>query len=342
VIKDHLLDGELKYNRVWSCTLCELCKTRCPADVDYPDFVRGLRKNLIEGDQSDIPDLLKKINLSVSNTGNIYGTPAEDRTLWIDISAEKVNVNKKAKVAYFVGCAASTLPRLEGVVNSFVRLMNLMNTDYTVLGADEWCCGNPLAICEGRETEAIYDYAKRNVLKLNTLSVETLVTTCPGCFRIFKFHYPEIQDYEMNFEVLHASQFLAQKIDDGDLVIQRPTTSMKNVTYHDPCELGRIGGIYEEPRKIMEYVAGESFVEVDLNKDQTKCCGAGGLFKATNPEIALQVGNMKLKEFQDVGAETVVTGCPACEINFANAIFEKKSPLKVIDIVEFVDSAMNR
>lgn len=338
LVREHLLFGNSEdlYSKFWYCSLCELCRLRCPAGVDYPDFVRTKRFKSLRY-RNSYPETIKTIDSHLEEKLNIYGASGEDRIWWTYDVGEIATgrINKKSKVAYFVGCTTSSLGRLEGIPVSFVRILHRLNIDFTILGPEEWCCGNPTAVCEGKGNEQVLELCKRNVSKLNDLAIETLITSCAGCYRIFKLHYPDVLGHDLNFHVLHTSEFLAEMIENGNLAIQRKADKM--VTYHDPCELGRIGGIFEEPRKVLEYAAGRKFVEVDQNREQTLCCGAGGLLRAAHPTIALEIAKLKLKEFKDVGANVVVSGCPACELNFKDAVLETKSNLEIMDIVEFVD-----
>ncbi|MFQ6075123.1 MAG: (Fe-S)-binding protein [Candidatus Bathyarchaeia archaeon] len=338
-IRDYLHSGDYEelYRKFWYCTLCELCRVRCPAGVDYPRFVRAKRAEFFSKYFGSYPASVREMNSSVDETMNVFGMEGEDRMMWTyeveDLVSDRIG--KRAPIAYFVGCTASSMISLEGIPSSFTRILHKLGVDYTVLGADEWCCGDPLIVCQGRDSDPrVSELIKGNVSSLSDLGVRTLVTACAGCYRVFKLEYPQILGHPLDFRVLHTSEFLAEMIDAGRLSIQRKAD--KPITYHDPCELGRAAGVFEAPRKVLEYAAGENFVEVDMNREQTKCCGAGGLFSTVHPKIALDIAKSKLNDFYDVEATVCVTGCPACELNLTNAVRETNSDLKIVDIVEFL------
>jgi glycolate oxidase iron-sulfur subunit len=81
------------------------------------------------------------------------------------------------------------------------------------------------------------------------------------------------------------------------------------VTYHDPCHLGREQGVREQPRQILKSIPGLELVEM---RDADACCGGGGSFALTHPDLAHEVGQRKAAAIAATGAEAVASGCPSC------------------------------
>ena len=98
----------------------------------------------------------------------------------------------------------------------------------------------------------------------------------------------------------------------------------KTLAYHDPCELGRLSGIFEPPRKILENIPGVQFQELTNNKLNCNCCGNGGGINSLEPEIAMNLSLRKIEEVRDTSAELLVSSCPNCRNGLGNAIIEKK------------------
>jgi heterodisulfide reductase subunit D len=108
------------------------------------------------------------------------------------------------------------------------------------------------------------------------------------------------------------------------------------VTYHDPCDLGRASGIYEEPRDILKAIKGIELVEMEANRDMCRCCGGGGNLEMVRPDISSAIAQAKIEEIKATGAEIVITSCQQCVRTILTTSRRKKIPVNVIDIIEFV------
>jgi heterodisulfide reductase subunit D len=114
------------------------------------------------------------------------------------------------------------------------------------------------------------------------------------------------------------------------------------VTYHDPCDLGRNAGMYDEPRSIISRIPGVEFVELESNREYCNCCGSGGDLLASNQALSLEIAGRKVKEVLDTGAESVVTACPSCIRAITMARLAQKAPFTVQDISQLVWKAMRK
>jgi Fe-S oxidoreductase len=139
------------------------------------------------------------------------------------------------------------------------------------------------------------------------------------------------------------------------------------VTYHDPCNLGRLSepwrpwhgifekfripkppremrrgtfGIYEPPREILKNIPGLEIIEMERNREQTWCCGAGGGVKETFGDFALWTAQERLEEAKLTGAEMIITCCPWCEENLRDAMRGINTGMKVYDIVQLIANAI--
>jgi len=187
-----------------------------------------------------------------------------------------------------------------------------------------------------------------------------LVTGCADCFYGFKVLYDKF-GMKGQLEVLHITEYLDRLIKDGKLKPEKKVAL--NVTYHDPCHLGRLGepyihwqgkqipgqirifepakefrrgthGVYQPPREVLGSIPGIKLMEMDRKKEYAWCCGAGGGVTETNPEFAQWTASERIKEAEASGAGAIVTACPGCERSFKDAIKRSGSSLKVYDVVE--------
>ena len=211
---------------------------------------------------------------------------------------------------YFRGCTARE--KETSIADATEELLKLADVEYRVL-EDEKCCGSVL-IRTGFIDEAQKQIEKNTEL----LSGELILTSCAGCYKTLK------QDYD-DLDVIHISQFLNTLIDEKKLDFNKKDLK---VTYHDSCHLGRHCNVFDEPRNIISNVA--NLLEMQNNRENSLCCGAGGGVKSAYPEIASQMADSRIYQAIETGADLLVTPCPFCKLNL------KDRGLNVLDLTEFL------
>ncbi|MCP4666068.1 MAG: (Fe-S)-binding protein, partial [Deltaproteobacteria bacterium] len=171
-----------------------------------------------------------------------------------------------------------------------------------------------------------------NLQKVAEVGAKTIVFTCPSCYHTWR-HF-----YKTDAKLMHATQLIHELVKDGKVRFQREI----NVTaaYHDPCDLGRNTGVYEEPREVLKAIPGLRFVELPMNRKFSLCCGGGGNVEMTDPELSARVARVKLDMIKDVGAEMVVTGCQQCVRTMTTRARREKIDLEVKDLTGLVADSM--
>jgi heterodisulfide reductase subunit D len=138
-------------------------------------------------------------------------------------------------------------------------------------------------------------------------------------------------------ELLHTTQLLDRLLEEGRIAFKEwPMT----VTYHDPCDLGRKSGVYDEPRRILQRIPGLTLVEMDENRDSSHCCGGGGNLESHNAELASQVARRRIQQAAATGAKAIVSACQQCERTLSNAARASRTRIRVMDIGEVVLKAL--
>jgi heterodisulfide reductase subunit D len=213
---------------------------------------------------------------------------------------------------------------------NMARILQKAGVDFTILGGDEWCCGFPLV--GAGMPERLEQMKAHSLQKVADVGAKTVVFTCPSCFHTWK-HF-----YDTDVKLMHASQLIAGLIRDGKIQLKKEINL--TATYHDPCDLGRNTGVFEEPREVIKAIPGLDFVELPLNRMFSVCCGGGGNVEMTDADLSAQVAQMKLDSIKKVGAEMVVTACQQCVRTMATRARRSKSDLAVKDLTELVVEAM--
>jgi len=165
--------------------------------------------------------------------------------------------------------------------------------------------------------------------------VKKILTCDPHAYNTFKNEYPDLGG---NYEVIHHSQFLRDRINDGSLKIGGEALKGETITYHDPCYLGRANKEYQAPRQVLEAFP-SAVREMPRNKSFALCCGAGGgqMFKEAekgNKEVFME----RTEEALETGAGIIATACPYCMVMMTDGIKYKNQEEKVknYDIAELV------
>jgi heterodisulfide reductase subunit D len=323
-------------NAFFRCTLCGACTFACPSGVAVDRILELTRGELASSGL--LPPALTDLDARIAKYRNISAEENEGRLIWTDNLPEPPTGlgKEKAEVVYFVGCVGSFFPRSYKVPQALVQILDRAGADYALLGGAEWCCGYPLFI--NGELDRARDLIKHNVEAVRAMGAKKVVTTCASCFHFWKHSYPTVMGEEdLGLEVQHATEFLAELLKTGKLKLRETD---ETVTYHDPCDLGRKGGVTEAPRRVLAQIPGLRLVEMAENRDSSHCCGGGGNLETFAPEMVQAVARSRIREAADVGATTLVSACQQCERTLANAARAEKLRIRVKDISEVVLEAM--
>lgn len=318
------------------CLLCGACTFTCPSGVAVDRILELSRGELAT--LGLLPQALSDLDTRITEHRNISAEANEGRLIWADnLPSPPTGLGKeRAEVAYFVGCVSSFFPRSYKVPQSFAQILDRAGVDYALMGGVEWCCGYPMFI--NGELESARELIRHNVEAVRAMGATKVVTTCPSCFHFWKHAYPAALGTEgLELEVQHATEFLADLLETGNLQLRE---LRENVTYHDPCDLGRKGGVIEAPRRILAQIPGLRMVEMAENRDSSHCCGGGGNLETFAPEVSQAVARNRIRQADAVGAGTVVSACQQCERTLANAARAERIRIRVKDIAELVLEAM--
>jgi glycolate oxidase len=266
-------------------------------------------------------------------TGNPFGEPREKR---MDVYPSTFQPKKgPVDALLFAGCVTSYQDI--NIIPNIMKILDKAGITYTALGKDENCCGY-ISFLVG--TKEFKEVAQKNLEAFSKLQPKEIVTTCAGCYKTFKELYPKHLSFTT--PVVHAIEYVDRLVQDGKIKF-KDGKSMK-VAYHDPCDLGRHLNIFEPPRDLLMKIPGVTLVEFKNNRLLAKCCGGGGGLKAFNNDLSGEIAYQRALEALEVGADTVVSACPACKSNLQLAAArlrkEKKGRLKVMDITELVAEAI--
>lgn len=311
---------------IYHCSLCGECGLQCPVSIDSRSLWLGLKEVLV--DLGHYPQELESMKRNVLRDHNISGQDNAQRMDWLEAIEglpDHRYHKERAEVVYFIGCVSAYFPMAHKIPQSFVRILERTGVDFTLLGGAEWCCGFPL-IGAGFRKEA-QELIRHNIEGVKAKGARSIIFSCPSCYHTWH------EDYHTDLKLFDSTQFILNLIREGKIQFEEKKV---RVTYHDPCDLGRVSGIYEAPRAILRSMPGVEFIELANHGDRCKCCGGGGLLEMVDPELSAALAREKIKEIQATGAELVITSCQQCVRTILSTARRMKIPLKTSYITEFV------
>jgi Fe-S oxidoreductase len=314
---------------IYQCSLCGRCKINCSVDIKSPEMWVDLRSWLAESGFE--LESLQTVSQTIDETHNIAAKPNDQRAGWTKRMKLPYQLERKAGVVYFVGCLTSFYPMIQDIARSFAQIADSAGIDLAILGGEEWCCGYPL-LSAGRK-EAAAGSMQHNIERIKEMGAKSVVMTCPGCYRMWRDEYYNITGQRPPFEIAHSTEFILRLIEQGKIKLGALD---EIITYHDPCDLGRNSGIYQQPRRIMNSIPSLKLIELEDNSQYCNCCGSGGDLLASNEGLSLEIARRKVNEVVTTGAQSLVTACPACIRAITMARIAERVQFNILDITQLV------
>ncbi len=250
--------------------------------------------------------------------------------------SEMMAQGKQPEILFWVGAAGSYDDRAKKISRAFVKILHKANVDFAVLGIEESSTGDA---AKRSGNEFLFQMqAFTNIEILNAYDVKTIVCTDPHSFNTLRNEYPELGG---KYTVYHHTQYIKKLVQEGRLFINKSLVG-KQVTYHDPCYLGRGNGVYESPRDIIRQL-GVNLIEMKRNKNNALCCGAGGAQMFKEPEKGeIDINILRTKEALNTKAKIIATGCPYCNTMMTDGVkfYEKDDQVLVKDIAELISESL--
>ena len=277
-----------------NCLMCGRCEQVCPVGINLNTLRQNSRTTM----------------RNIPNEGRYSYLRGLDRS------------EGEGRVGYFAGCMTLLTPN---TLDAMRRIFDAAREDVWWADKDGGvCCGRPLKL--SGEVDSARKMIEYNKELFRKHGIATLVTSCPICLRVFREEY----DLE-GIEVLHHSEYILRLMRQGRLRVGY--SSERTFTYHDPCELGRGSGIYDQPRAVIEAVG--VLTEPEHTRKDALCCGSSVANTVINDAQQLTIAQGVARELDDTGADTVVTSCPLCKKAIARA-----SAKKVVDLSEIVAGSL--
>jgi Fe-S oxidoreductase len=333
ILGDNQEKSGLTEDVLWACVTCYACVNACPHLIGHVDMIVGLRASLVE--EGCIPGTFTTMLESVYNYGNVWNQPKRDRVNWLKEGKLPKIKKSQSKLLWLPGDTLAYDPRNQKVARATYEIFSRAGIDYGTFGDSEKNDGNEMRrIGE----EALFQMlAEENIKMYKKRDVKRIVTSSPHAYNTIK------------------NEFLLELIEDGRIKFTKELNY--EVTYHDPCYLGRYNNVYEAPRKIIEKLPGVKMKEMPNHGQFSYCCGGGGggMFRDTPKWVKTRISEKRVLEAKDTldsfdkdgvsekkPKRILVTACPFCTSMLTDATKTRQieEEVEVKDLVELVLEAM--
>ncbi|MEM2925345.1 MAG: FAD-binding and (Fe-S)-binding domain-containing protein [Methanocellales archaeon] len=309
------------------CTTCEQCNQICQAMLPLNEYWDLAARPMIWKKGYNPSLLFQGLVENILKYYNTAGISPEKRVEWMPLNARYSN---SGEIGYWAGCLSSF--NTKNIAENAIRILNLAGIEPVYLASDEWCCGAP-AMLIGRIAE-IMRIVEHNIKMMNERGIKKMIVSCPGCWLTLAHYYPIFAkklNLSYDVEIEHITQTFENLIKKGKI---EPRIHIDHkVTYHDPCHIGRAGGIFESPRNVLQSIPGLEFVEMKRNRENAACCGRHTI---RFPSISGIITRERVREAEATGASLLVAACPSCEINFRLSARDTHSTLRIVDISDLL------
>ncbi len=331
--------GTLAETAFLNCTLCGRCTANCPMGVDTPLVMTTLRA--MSTATGNAPEILEMLADSAIEKG-------KDPGVYLDFFLDSVK-DMEAELQHLTGNPEARIPvRKAGAKKLYVALAGA----HTILPVaailetvkEDWT----LSIFEAAnygvflgDASRAKQIARRILDEATELGVEEIIISeCGHAYFAMRWSAPNWFGDAFKFKVRSIVEVMADYVGQGRLKLD-PSANNALITYHDSCNLGRKGGVLEEPRQVLRAVT-SNFVELTPNREEAYCCGGGaGLVALPEAEeIRMWAGKPKADQVRRSGAEIVVAACENCRLQLGDLNEHYQLGIQITALADLVVKAM--
>ncbi|MEM6682513.1 MAG: (Fe-S)-binding protein [Pseudomonadota bacterium] len=323
-------DGLIAQDTLWACTTCRACVEECPMLIEHVDAVIDIRRfETLE--KGATPEKAAAVLENTAQTDTVSGKPPTARLDWAsDLNLPMARTTRAFDVLLWLGDSAFEL-RGQQTLRALITVLRAADVDFAVLCDEELDVGD---VCRRLGDEAGFQrLAKANIETLKQYQFNTIVTNDPHVLNSLKNDYPAMGGH---YDVLHHTAFAERLMTENKLSLK--ASQSREITFHDPCYLGRYNGEFDAPRRLLEAL-GATITEMERSRERSFCCGWGGGAVFTDVPSQSRIPDLRMQQAKDTGACLVAAACPNCTVMLEGT---PGARLDVADVIELVAEAIDQ
>lgn len=317
-----------------SCTLCGRCSLMCPVGNDIVYMVRKMREGMVASGHA--PEGLKGATQRAIELGSPMGVNINTLKAQIRHAEKETGLTVPMDVEgadYMMVLSSAEVAEYSDIIPAVTRIFHKAGVSWTI--ASDGFEGTNSGIQIG-SSDLAAELLGRIVRAAERLKVKYVISPeCGHAYTALRWEGPNLIGRPYPFRVVHIIELLDQLRGEGRL----KTDSMDEtrMTFHDPCQMVRRGGMVEQPRKLLNMVA-PNFVEMPDSGLQNWCCGGGGGVSANeraNP-LRTKAFNRKKAQLDAIDATTIVSACSNCRTMLLDGLEHNRMPHEVVGLTELI------
>ena len=322
---------ELVYD---GCSMCSRCSMVCPVGIDIAYLIRKVKEGMAAAGfvPVDIQNACKNalefgspLGLTSKSLLSAVATIEKEHGIKVPLDVEGAD--------YLCMLSSAEIVLYSEFIASISKIFSAAGISWTLSSKYYEATNTGVQMGDSRIAAQILE---RAVTAATDLKVKTLISPeCGHAYTTFRWDAPNILGRELPFKVIHIVELLDQLRAEGRL---KTTGSFdERLTYHDPCNICRRGGVVEQPRHLLNRVA-PNFVEMHENMEMNWCCGGGGGVSANERAVPLRlkVFDIKKRQLDELNVTTLVTSCSNCRTMLEEGLEHNEMGVKVIGLTELV------
>ena len=280
LMKNIIDENKVDKNIPYSCMACDSCIKNCPKNIDLKKMFYDMRKDIYINNKKEIKSLgINTVKIHQANSSSSIFS--------------KSFLNQNTKKIFFPGCSLSSYSS-----NVVIKTYEYLNEKIDNLGLVYGCCSKPTLDIGDKEKFKKYYSQIEELIKENNIC--EIIVACPNCYQTIKENSTNIK-VKLIWEVIKENKiplYLKDYYKD----------TLNQFSLHDPCSIRNENKIHDDVRDII-YQLGINIVEFDSNRENTQCCGAGGMVGVTSKDIA---NNQMIRRSNQTKADTIICYCESC------------------------------
>jgi len=322
---------ELVYD---SCTLCGRCSMVCPVGNDIVYMIRKMREAMVVSGHA--PEGLKDATVRALETGSPMGVSLTTLEAQIKHAEKESGLSvpmDKQGADYLMLLSSAEIAQFHEIIPAVTRIFHEADVSWTL--CSEAFEGTNSGIQIG-SSDLAAELLERIVSGAEKLGVKYVISPeCGHAYTALRWEGPNLIGRPYSFKVIHILELLDELRQTGRLKTEG--MDEMRMTFHDPCQLVRRGGVIEEPRQLLNMVATD-FVEMKDYGKWNWCCGGGGGVSANEAaeSLRLKVFERKKKQLDEIKVERIVTACSNCRNMLEDGLDENNMDIEVIGLTEML------
>ena len=316
------------------CSMCGRCSMVCPLGVDIAYIIRKVKEGLSAAGYS--PQDLVEAGERARTIGSPMGVTVKTLEATIRVQEKETGLEiplDKEGAEYLCLFSSGEIAGFPEFIGSLARIFKAADVSWTI--SSQYFEATNTGVQLGNSGLAA-ELVERVVAAAEKLKIKTVISPeCGHAYSTIRWDAPNIIGRPLPFKVVHIMELLDQLRTEGRLQIDGSIDD--RLSFHDPCNIGRRGGVLQEPRRLLNMVA-PNFVEMTEHGDMNWCCGGGGGVSSNERanELRLQVFSAKKRQLDEINVDLLVTSCSNCRHMIEDGLEENEMEIELVGITELI------